>query len=127
MFALIAVSQHDSAYSARDREAALVAILSAPDARVVPSRRRGERGRVVVAKGRAALVSALRPPPAGRTYQAWGLPAGGGKPVPLPTFSRTGAVVIVDRRRPLRQARRHGRAERRLAGAVAAPFAAATL
>ena len=36
MFALIAVSQHDSASSARDREEALVSILSAPDARVVP-------------------------------------------------------------------------------------------
>ena len=35
-FALIAVSQHDSASSARDRERALVAILSAPDARIVP-------------------------------------------------------------------------------------------
>ncbi len=38
----------------------------------------------------------LNRPPAGRTYQAWGLPAGGGKPVPLPTFSSPGSVVIVD-------------------------------
>ena len=36
VFALIAVSQHDSASNARDREDALVSILSAPDARVVP-------------------------------------------------------------------------------------------
>ena len=36
VFALIAVSQHNSASSARDRQEALVAILSAPDARVVP-------------------------------------------------------------------------------------------
>lgn len=98
VFALIAVAQHDSAASARDRQAALVALLASPDARIVPlSAGDGSaRGRVVVANGRAALVSALAPAPSGRTYQAWGIPVGGGKPVPLPTFSRKGAVVIVD-------------------------------
>ena len=99
VFALIAVSQHDSATRARDSQHALAAILSAPDARVVPlaSASGGASvGRVVVSRGRAALVSSLRHPAAGRTYQAWGLPADGGKPVPLPTFSRPGAVVIVD-------------------------------
>jgi anti-sigma-K factor RskA len=98
-FALIAVSQHDSATSARDQQEALVAILSAPDARVVPlepNRGGTPGGRVIVSRDRAALVSALRPPPAGRTYQAWGIPAGGGAPVPLPTFSRPGSVIIVD-------------------------------
>lgn len=99
VFALIAVSQHDSASSARDREEALVSILSAPDARVVPLRSSAggtQGGRVIVARGRAALVSSLRPPPPGRTYQAWGLRSGGKSPVPLPTFSRTGAVLILD-------------------------------
>jgi anti-sigma-K factor RskA len=99
VFALIAVSQHDSANSARDRQEALVAILSAPDARVValtPSGGGAPSGRVIVSAGRAALVSSLRPAPSGRTYQAWGLPAGGGAPVPLPTFSRAGAVVLLD-------------------------------
>jgi Anti-sigma-K factor rskA len=98
-FALVAVSQHDSADSARDREAALVSILRAPDARVVPmlpSDGGAAGGRVVVGQGRAALVSSLSPLPSGRTYQAWGLPPGGGAPQPLPTFSRPGAVVIVD-------------------------------
>jgi anti-sigma-K factor RskA len=98
-FALIAVAQHNSATSARDRQEALVAILSAPDARVVPLEPNGggtPSGRVIVSRGRAALVSALRPPPAGRTYQAWGIPAGGGAPVPLPTFSRPGAVVMLE-------------------------------
>jgi anti-sigma-K factor RskA len=99
VFALIAVSQHSSATSARDRQEALVAILSAPDARVVPLKTSGggiPSGRVIVSQGRAALVSSLRPAPAGRTYQAWGLPGDGGAPVPLPTFSRNGAVVILD-------------------------------
>jgi anti-sigma-K factor RskA len=98
-FALIAVWQHNSATSARDRQEALVAILAAPDARVVPLERKGggtPSGRVIAAGGRAALVSALRPPPAGRTYQAWGIPRGGGAPVPLPTFSRPGAVIILN-------------------------------
>jgi len=98
-FALVAVSQHDSADSARDREAALVSILGAPDARVVPmlpSSGGAAEGSVVVSQGRAAVVSSMRRPPPGRTYQAWGLPSAGGKPVPLPTFSRPGAVLIVD-------------------------------
>jgi hypothetical protein len=51
---------------------------------------------VIVSDGRAALVSSLRPPPAGRTYQAWGLRPGGAAPVPLPTFSRSGAVLILN-------------------------------
>jgi anti-sigma-K factor RskA len=98
VFALIAVSQHDSAGSARDREQALAALIAAPGARVVPILRSGggeAGGRVVVANGRAALVNAMDRPSSGRTYQAWGLPAGGGAPVPLPTFSRPGDVVIV--------------------------------
>ena len=76
-----------------------MAILAAPDARVVPMTPAGggeAGGRVVVAGSRAALVSSMRPPPPGRTYQAWGLPADGGEPVPLPTFSRPGAVLILD-------------------------------
>jgi anti-sigma-K factor RskA len=96
--ALIAVSQHNSASSARDRQEALVSILSAPGARIVPlaSTDGGSPGgRVIVANGRAALVSSLKNPPAGRTYQAWGLRSGG-TPVPLPTFSRNGAVLILD-------------------------------
>jgi anti-sigma-K factor RskA len=98
VFALIAVTQHNSASSARDRQAALVSILASSDARVVPLEAAdgSVSGRVIVAKDRAALISSLGAPPSGRTYQAWGLPAGGGKPVPLPTFSRTGAVVILD-------------------------------
>ena len=99
VFALIAVSQHNSASDARDSREALVSILASPDARVVPMTPAGggeAGGRVVVAGSRAALVSSMRRPPPGRTYQAWGLPADGGKPVPLPTFSRPGAVVILD-------------------------------
>jgi anti-sigma-K factor RskA len=98
VFALIAVSQHDSASSARSERAALVAILSAKDARVVPLATRGGQasGRLIVSPGRAALVSSLAAAPSGRTYQAWGIPSRGGKPVPLPTFSRPGAVVIVN-------------------------------
>jgi anti-sigma-K factor RskA len=99
VFALIAVSQHNSASSARDRQEALVSILSAKDARVVPlaSSTGGQAsGRVIVSQGRAALISSLGAAPSGRTYQAWGFPAGGGKPVPLPTFSRKGAVVILN-------------------------------
>ncbi|MDX6540079.1 MAG: hypothetical protein QOI71_1689 [Gaiellales bacterium] len=98
VFALIAVAQHDSASSARDRQAALVSLLASPDARVVPLQGADGRatGRVVVAQGRAALISSLGSPPSGRAYQAWGLPVGGGKPVPLPTFSRKGAVVLLD-------------------------------
>ena len=46
-------------------------------------------------RGRAALVSSLRRPPRGHTYQAWGLRAGGA-PVPLPTFSHNGDVVILN-------------------------------
>ena len=53
-------------------------------------------GRVIVAQSRAALVSSMSRPPSGRTYQVWGLPSDGGEPVPLPTFSKPGAVVIVD-------------------------------
>lgn len=97
VFALIALSQHDANTSASDREAMLVSILAEPGAHVVPVTDSGgvPRGSVIVAHDRAALVTQLREPPAGRTYQAWGLPRDGGKPVPLPTFSRPGAVVIV--------------------------------
>jgi anti-sigma-K factor RskA len=98
VLALIAVSQHDSASSARNREEALVSILSARDARVVPlaaTAGGAPGGRVIVAGGRAALVSSLQRPPPGHTYQAWGLRTGG-TPVPLPTFSRDGAVLILD-------------------------------
>jgi anti-sigma-K factor RskA len=99
VFALIAVSQHDTASTARDREDALVAILSAPDARVVPLKSTAggtQGGRVIVSRDRAALVSSLPRPPAGRTYQAWGLRGGGKSPVPLPTFSGGRAVLILD-------------------------------
>jgi anti-sigma-K factor RskA len=99
VFALIAVSQHDSASSARDRQEALVSILSARDARIVPlaaTAGGSPGGRVIVSGSRAALVSSLQRPPAGHTYQAWGLRAGGAAPVPLPTFSRDGAVLILD-------------------------------
>jgi anti-sigma-K factor RskA len=98
VLALIAVSQHRSASSANDREAAVAAILSAPGARVVPLTQidGGEaRGNLIVASGKAALVSQLRQPPAGRTYQAWGLNPGK-PPAPLPTFSRGGDVVLLD-------------------------------
>jgi anti-sigma-K factor RskA len=99
VFALIAVSQHNSASSARDRQDALVSILSAKDARVVllASSTGGQAsGRVIVSQGRAALISSLAAAPSGHTYEAWGFPSGGGKPVPLPTFSRKGAVVILN-------------------------------
>jgi anti-sigma-K factor RskA len=99
VFALIAVSQHDSASSARDDQQALVAILSAPDAHVVPLKSAAggpPGGRMIVSRNRAALVSSLRHAPAGHTYQAWGLRPGGASPVPLPTFSGDGDVVILD-------------------------------
>ena len=98
VLALIAVSQHNSASSAQNRQEALVSILSARDARIVPlspTAGGSPGGRVIVSGRRAAIVSSLQSPPAGHTYQAWGLPSGG-KPVPLPTFSRRGAVVILD-------------------------------
>jgi anti-sigma-K factor RskA len=99
VFGLVAVSQHDAANGARDRAEALAALLAAPDARVVPVQQAdgtGAAGRVVVSQGRAALVSSLGSPPAGRTYQAWGIPDGGGAPVPLPTFSKPGSVLILN-------------------------------
>jgi anti-sigma-K factor RskA len=98
VLALIAVSQHDSASNARDRQEALVSLLSATDARIVPLSPTGggsPGGRVIVAGGRAAIVSSMQPPPPGHTYQAWGLRAGAAA-VPLPTFSRNGSVVILD-------------------------------
>ncbi len=99
VFALVAVSQHNSATNARDDQEALVSILSSPDAKVVPlepSSGGAPSGRVVVSDGRAALISSLQPAPAGHTYQAWGIPSDGGDPVPLPTFDQTGSVVILD-------------------------------
>ena len=99
VFALVAVSQHNSATNARDNQEALVSILSSANAKVVPlepSAGGSPSGRVVVSDGRAALISSLQPAPAGHTYQAWGLPSDGGAPVPLPTFDRNGAVVILD-------------------------------
>jgi hypothetical protein len=51
---------------------------------------------MIVSKNRAALVSSLQSAPAGHTYQAWGLRPGGASPVPLPTFSGDGDVVILD-------------------------------
>jgi anti-sigma-K factor RskA len=98
VLALIAVSQHNSASNARDRQEALVSLLSAKDARIVPLRSTGggsPDGRVIVSGGRAAIVSSLQSPPAGHTYQAWGIRAGA-PAVPLPTFSRNGSVVILD-------------------------------
>jgi anti-sigma-K factor RskA len=98
VLALIAVAQHDRASSARDRQEALVSLLSAPNARIVPlkpSAGGAPDGRVVVAGSRAAIVSSLRRAPAGQTYQAWGLRPGG-EPVPLPTFSERGAVVVLN-------------------------------
>ena len=54
-----------------------------------PGARRRVRG-----PGRARELAAA---PAPRTtYQAWGLRAGGAAPVPLPTFSRDGAVLILN-------------------------------
>ena len=73
-------------------------ILSARDARIVPLASSGggsPGGRVIVSGGRAALVSSLQRPPRGHTYQAWGLRAAGA-PVPLPTFSHNGDVVILN-------------------------------
>ena len=99
VFALIAVSQHDSASNAKEDQQALVAILSAPDAHVVPLKSAAggpAGGRMIVSKNRAALVSSLQSAPAGHTYQAWGLRPGGASPVPLPTFSGDGDVVILD-------------------------------
>ena len=99
VFALIAVSQHDSASSARDDQQALVAILSAPDAHVVTLKPAGggpSGGRMIVSRNRAALVSSLQNAPPGKTYQAWGLRPGGASPVPLPTFSGNGDVVILE-------------------------------
>ncbi len=99
VFALIAVSQHDSAANAKEHQQALVAILSAPDAHVVPLKSAAggpAGGRMIVSKNRAALVSSLQSAPAGHTYQAWGLRPGGASPVPLPTFSGDGDVVILD-------------------------------
>jgi anti-sigma-K factor RskA len=99
VFALIAVSQHSSASNARDDQQALVAILAAPDAHVVPLKAAAggaSGGRMIVSQNRAALVSSLRNPPPGRVYQAWGLRPGGASPVPLPTFSGDGDVVILD-------------------------------
>jgi anti-sigma-K factor RskA len=98
VLAVVAVRQHDSASSARDRTDALVAILSSPGARVVPlaPHSGGAAGRVVVAGRRAALISTLAAAPAGRTYQAWGIPSGGGAPVPLPTFTKPGSVLLLD-------------------------------
>jgi len=99
VLALVAVSQHNSASSARDRQEALSALLAAPDSRVVSIERAdgsGAVGRVIVSQGRGALVSSLKPAPSGRTYQAWGIPDGGGAPVPLPTFSKPGVVILDD-------------------------------
>jgi anti-sigma-K factor RskA len=99
VLALVAVAQHGSADRARDRQAALVSILAAPDARVVeiaPLAGGDAGGRVVVSQDRAALISSLGRPASGRTYQAWGIPADGGAPVPLPTFSETGSVLILE-------------------------------
>jgi hypothetical protein len=99
VFGLVAVAQHDSASSARDRQEALSALLAAPDSRVVAVERAdgsGAVGRVIVSQGRGALVSSLRPAPSGRTYQAWGIPDGGGDPVPLPTFRKPGVVILDD-------------------------------
>jgi anti-sigma-K factor RskA len=99
VLALVAVSQHNSASDARDREDAIVAILASPDARVVPIAPTAggpAGGRMIVSKDRAALVSSLKSPPAGHTYQAWGLRSGGAAPVPLPTFSSDGAVVLLN-------------------------------
>jgi anti-sigma-K factor RskA len=98
VLALIAVSQHDSASNARDRQEALVSLLSAKDAKVVPLSSTGSGspgGRVIVAGGRAAIVSSMGAPPPGHTYQAWGLRPGAAA-VPLPTFSRSGSVVILE-------------------------------
>ena len=73
--------------------------MAAPDSRVVSIERAdgsGAVGRVIVSQGRGALVSSLKPAPSGRTYQAWGIPDGGGAPVPLPTFSKPGVVILDD-------------------------------
>jgi hypothetical protein len=99
VLAVVAAGQHDSASDARSRTDALAGILAAPEARVVRLSASGGGatvGRVVVAGRRAAIVTALDPPPAGRTYQAWGIPPGEGAPVPLPTFAGRRAVLVLD-------------------------------
>ena len=94
---------------------------------MLPSGGGAAGGRVVVANGRAALVNSMATPPSGRTYQAWGLPAGGGAPVPLPTFSTPGDVVIVpDAGKYARCSSRSSRAAGSKAPS-AAPIAAAKL
>jgi hypothetical protein len=130
VFALVAVSQRDAADSARDRQAALVAILSSPQARVVslaPTGGGDAGGRVVVSGSRAALVSSLAEAPEGRTYQAWGIPADGGAPVPLPTFSERGAVLILDGVGGYKQVAVTEEPSGGSDAPTTAPFAAATL
>ena len=50
---------------------------------------------MIVSNGRAALVSSLQRPPAGPHLPGLGPAPGGAAPVPLPTFSRGGAVLIL--------------------------------
>src|SRR4051812_21724749 len=87
VFALVAVSQHDSANSARDREQALAALIAAPGARVVPmlpSGGGGAGGRGAGAEGRAAPPGGGQTTPGRRPRPARGLPPPGGGPGPPP-------------------------------------------
>jgi len=75
-----------------DRKSALARILGDPAAQRVDLQ--GTRGQLVVSPSGAALVTGLGVAPDGKTFEAWLIPAGGGKPVPAGTFSRGGAFVL---------------------------------
>ena len=83
---------------------------------------------MIVSEAARRSSARCRPRPPGHTYQAWGLRRRtAASPVPLPTFSGNGDVVILDDVGHYDEVGDHGRAERRLAGAVDAPFTVATL
>lgn len=76
-------SSLDSERSARRAEARALALLAQPGAQLVPLA--GANGSLVVDPTRAAVlvVRGLEPPPAGKTYEAWVIAAGGPKPAGL--------------------------------------------
>lgn len=74
-----------------DRRDALAALLADPAAQRIALH--GRPGTLVVgADGRAALVAALGPPPAGKTYELWVID--GGKPARAGVFSVPRAVLV---------------------------------